>query len=261
MTKTTELPVASSLAGADEMVVNQGGATKRAVLSLAPVSTPQASALALKANAASPSFTGPATFAGDVLLASGQKIQFDNGVSTNYSIGKVGTTMTYLAVLSHNFNTPVATTGMILGGATLGSNYLVAPNGVSIDSAGRFDAASIVSAGNVRIGATGSLLINGRASIASPSTTSLQFSDNGSNSFTITIGASNLATFNGGVVATYLKPTVYTFATLPSAAAVGAGARAHISDCNSTTFNGAAASGGANSVPVFVDGASTWKVG
>ena len=51
-----------------------------------------------------------------------------------------------------------------------------------------------------------------------------------------------------------------TVASLPSAATAGAGARAFVTDATSSTFNAAAAGGGANKVPVFSDGAS-WKVG
>lgn len=51
-----------------------------------------------------------------------------------------------------------------------------------------------------------------------------------------------------------------TFASLPSAATAGAGARAFITDSSVVTFNTAAAAGGANKVPVFSDGAA-WKVG
>lgn len=51
-----------------------------------------------------------------------------------------------------------------------------------------------------------------------------------------------------------------TFASLPSAATAGAGARAFITDCTVATYNTAAAGGGANKVPVFSDGAA-WKVG
>lgn len=51
-----------------------------------------------------------------------------------------------------------------------------------------------------------------------------------------------------------------TVGALPSAVTAGAGARGFVTDANSTTFNAAAAAGGANKVPVFSDGAS-WKIG
>jgi len=54
--------------------------------------------------------------------------------------------------------------------------------------------------------------------------------------------------------------TVYTVATLPSAVTSGVGARAFVSDANATTFASTVASGGANKVPVYSDGAN-WKIG
>jgi hypothetical protein len=54
--------------------------------------------------------------------------------------------------------------------------------------------------------------------------------------------------------------TVYTVATLPSAATSGMGARAFVSDANATTFASTVAGGGANAVPVYSDG-TNWKIG
>jgi len=54
--------------------------------------------------------------------------------------------------------------------------------------------------------------------------------------------------------------TVYTVATLPSAATSGTGARAFVSDATATTFASTVAGGGANKVPVYSDG-TNWKVG
>lgn len=55
---------------------------------------------------------------------------------------------------------------------------------------------------------------------------------------------------------------VYTVATLPApSAAVPPGSRAMVSDANATTFNSIVAGGGANTVPVFVDGAANWRIG
>jgi hypothetical protein len=54
--------------------------------------------------------------------------------------------------------------------------------------------------------------------------------------------------------------TVYTVATLPSAATSGVGARSFVSDATATTFASNVAGGGANKVPVYSDG-TNWKVG
>jgi hypothetical protein len=61
--------------------------------------------------------------------------------------------------------------------------------------------------------------------------------------------------------ATILPPTtVFTVATLPSAATSGAGARSFVSDAASPTFGATVAGSGAVTVPVYSDG-TNWKVG
>ena len=54
--------------------------------------------------------------------------------------------------------------------------------------------------------------------------------------------------------------TVYTVATLPSAATSGAGARSFVSDASAPTFGSTVAGGGAVKIPVYSDG-TNWKVG
>ena len=61
----------------------------------------------------------------------------------------------------------------------------------------------------------------------------------------------------GGIIP---PTTVYTVATLPSAATSGVSARAFVSDANATTFASTVAGGGANKVPVYSDG-TNWKIG
>ena len=58
----------------------------------------------------------------------------------------------------------------------------------------------------------------------------------------------------------YIKVAAVTVANLPSAATVGAGARATVSDATATTFASTVAGGGANIVPVYSDG-TNWKIG
>lgn len=60
----------------------------------------------------------------------------------------------------------------------------------------------------------------------------------------------------GGTV----KSGSYTVATLPSASASGAGARAFVTDATATTFASIAAGGGTNKVPVVSDG-TNWIIG
>jgi hypothetical protein len=54
--------------------------------------------------------------------------------------------------------------------------------------------------------------------------------------------------------------TAYTVSTLPSASVSGLGARAFVTDANSTTFASTVASGGSNIVPVYSNG-TNWKIG
>lgn len=66
--------------------------------------------------------------------------------------------------------------------------------------------------------------------------------------------------FSTLAVSSYVKTEAVTVANLPDAATAGAGARAMVTDANSTTFNAAAAGGGVNIVPVFSTG-SAWRIG
>ncbi len=61
-------------------------------------------------------------------------------------------------------------------------------------------------------------------------------------------------------VTSFTKVSPALTASLPSPVTAGAGARAFVTDANSTTFNAALVGGGANRVPVFSDG-SAWRLG
>lgn len=63
----------------------------------------------------------------------------------------------------------------------------------------------------------------------------------------------------GAVVCSSVQTTPVRFDQLPNALG-NAGARAFITNCNTTTFNAAAAGGGSNQVPVFSNG-TAWFVG
>lgn len=69
---------------------------------------------------------------------------------------------------------------------------------------------------------------------------------------------------NSSVVETIVRGvtrhTTFAVSALPSAATVGAGSRAFVTDANAATFNSVVASGGANKVPVFSDG-TAWRIG
>ena len=70
------------------------------------------------------------------------------------------------------------------------------------------------------------------------------------------------ANVTGGNILTagVVKTTAKTFATLPAAANIGAGARSFITDANTATFGSQVTSGGANAVPVWTNG-TNWYVG
>jgi len=63
----------------------------------------------------------------------------------------------------------------------------------------------------------------------------------------------------GAVTCTSVQTTPVRFDQLPNAVG-NAGARAFITNCNTTTFNAAAAGGGSSQIPVFSDGI-IWRVG
>jgi hypothetical protein len=63
----------------------------------------------------------------------------------------------------------------------------------------------------------------------------------------------------GAVTCMSVQTTPVRFDQLPNAVG-NAGARAFITNCNTTTFNAAAAGGGSGQIPVFSDGI-IWRVG
>jgi hypothetical protein len=80
------------------------------------------------------------------------------------------------------------------------------------------------------------------------------------NSSTDNAVAGTLGAYSGIIGGNVVRTTATTVSGLPTAAAAGAGARAFVTDANSNTFNAAAASGGANAVPVFSNG-TAWFIG
>ena len=62
------------------------------------------------------------------------------------------------------------------------------------------------------------------------------------------------------IAAQFCLTGVFTVATLPGAAQLGAGARAFVTDSSVSTFGSTVAGGGSTRVPVYSDG-TNWKVG
>jgi hypothetical protein len=70
----------------------------------------------------------------------------------------------------------------------------------------------------------------------------------------------NVISANNLVVTTTVRTIPVTFATLPTAASAGAGARAFITDGNTATFGSQVGGSGANAIPVYSNG-TNWYVG
>jgi hypothetical protein len=77
---------------------------------------------------------------------------------------------------------------------------------------------------------------------------------------TANTGVFTTLTANTVVISSYIKTTPVTFSTLPTASIAGSGARAFITDANTTTFGAYVGGGGANNMPLFSNG-SAWFVG
>jgi hypothetical protein len=84
------------------------------------------------------------------------------------------------------------------------------------------------------------------------------FYQNAAGATNVLISAS--ATTNVVTFSNVIKTTATVFASLPTAATAGAGARSFITDSTAATFGTVAAGGGANAVPVWSDG-TNWKIG
>lgn len=104
---------------------------------------------------------------------------------------------------------------------------------------------------------TGNVLI-GKDAAAPTTTTDNYLNLAGALKGSLTGGAYTLTKADGSVAT--LKYGVTTVSGLPSAATVGAGTRAFVTDANATTFASTVAGGGANNVPVYSDG-TNWKIG
>lgn len=92
--------------------------------------------------------------------------------------------------------------------------------------------------------------------------TSLTVSGNitGANGNLGNVVIANNFTGNYITASNFLKSTPVLVSALPSAATAGAGARAFVTDADSTTFNAAVVGGGSNNMPVFSNGTG-WFVG
>lgn len=124
-----------------------------------------------------------------------------------------------------------------------------------------------------QVGATGPQGATGIEGPIAGSNTQILFNDsgvaNGSSAFTfnkstfvVTIGDGDNGNISGANVmsANTIRTIPTTFSSLPTASVAGSGARAIITDANTTTFYSTVDTGGSNIVPVFSDG-TNWRVG
>jgi hypothetical protein len=131
--------------------------------------------------------------------------------------------------------------------------------------------------GNVNVGsnAGGGTPVNGIATGSNNTNIGFNAGDNASQKIdavnSMALGAGTFTTKdnqvvigNSSVTETMLRGvqrgTTFTVAALPSAATMGAGARAFVTDATATTFTSVVASGGANGMPVYSDG-TNWRIG
>lgn len=153
-------------------------------------------------------------------------------------------------------------TSNIIGAATFGNTISATGNVTGNYFIGNGSQLTGISAG-------GSNISNGTSNVNIPTSSG--------NVVVGVAGNANIATFTGSSVvmgtgsggnissanvisANTLKTTSTTFASLPTASVVGAGARGFITDANTTTFASQVSGGGANSVPVYTNG-TNWYVG
>jgi hypothetical protein len=116
MPKISELPAVGSVNTTDTLPLVQGGATSKATFSQLPVSTPVQTALDLKANIASPSFTGNATFGGNIIY--GSSVSYTVNGTVRFSIDSSGnvvlnSTGALTVPVGTTAERPSASTGMI----------------------------------------------------------------------------------------------------------------------------------------------------
>ena len=130
----------------------------------------------------------------------------------------------------------ILTAGLISAGGTVtGTSHL----GAVVSVTGNITGGNILTAG--LISATGNVNVGNLINA-------------GLTSVTGNITGGNILT--AGIV----KTTAKTYATLPTAANAGAGARSFITDGNTATFGSQVIAGGANAVPVWSNG-TNWYVG
>lgn len=121
-------------------------------------------------------------------------------------------------------------------------------------------AATVVTSSLTSVGTLTSLAVTGNVTTGNVSTTQVTATNIVTTGTYGNITGANVISANTVTVTTYVRTQPVTFANLPTGATAGAGARAFITDGNTTTFASAVSGGGANAVPVYSNG-TNWYVG
>lgn len=185
---------------------------------------------------------------GNYFVGNGSQL---TGIVSSYGNANV---VANLAALGSN---PVSTTGNIIAGNLDAINLVI--NNISSDDSTFVtieDGLNVVGAVAVLGNITGSnLVIN---SITSDDSTFVTVEDG----LNVVGDIDLLGNITGGNMSTagVIKTGVFVTGTIPTAAGVGAGARAFVTDATSLVFGNLYVGGAANAMPVWSDGTS-WYVG
>jgi len=213
------------------------------------------------------SVSGNATLSGNILgdrIVNGTtelNIQVANG-NANLTIG--GTSNVVVWTTAGQLVTGlISATGNVTGGNIRTAGLISATGNVTggnIRTAGLISATGNVSGGNLNV--TGNIVDTGALTIITGSNGNIALAPNGTGIVTASSNVSATGNVTGGNILTagIVKTTAQTYATLPTAANAGAGARSFITDGNTATFGSQVIAGGANAVPVWSDG-TNWYVG
>jgi hypothetical protein len=148
-----------------------------------------------------------------------------------------------------------AQTGAINMGRSTVSQTIAIGNGITASGSTKtIDIGTLGAANSITNISIGTNAGNGNVTFSANTLVAIANTSNTALSVAGNVTGGNILT--AGVI----KTTAKTFATLPAAANVGAGARSFITDANTATWGSQVNSGGANAVPVWTDG-TNWYVG
>ena len=179
--------------------------------------------------------------------------------ATNFSTANAVITGGYVNSLVNLTATTSAITNFSTGNAVISGGYISALTNASITTSvvTNFSTANAVITGGY---ATGLANVTATGNV-----TAGNLIGYGSNT-TITAGSytsqflNNGAVITSNVIVSYMVTLPTTVSSLVSAAEIGAGARAFVTDADSISFGNSAVGGGANAVPVFSNGTG-WFIG